>query len=48
MHIILPIRAAIVSNYKRIIKEYKNQVDIIRIAGEYLKPEFEADKVNND
>lgn len=28
--------------------EYKNQVDIIRIAGEYLKPEFEADKVNND
>lgn len=31
-------RAAIVSNYKKIVKEYENQVDIMRIAVEHLEP----------
>ena len=41
-------RAAIISNYKKILKEYKNQVDIMRIATEYLTPSFIPENVNND
>lgn len=39
-------RAAIVSNYKKIVKEYKNQVDVMRIATEYLTPSFIPENVN--
>lgn len=41
-------RAAIISNYKKIIKEYKTQTDIMRIAVEHLKPGFKPEEVNND
>lgn len=41
-------RAAIVSNYKKIVREYKNQVDVMRIAVEYLNPNFKSEKVSND
>lgn len=41
-------RSAIVSNYKKIVKEYKNQVDIMRIAVEHLEPDFKPKEVNND
>lgn len=41
-------RAAIVSNYKKIVKEYQNQVDIIRIAVEHLDPNLVPGDVNND
>lgn len=41
-------RAAIVNNYKKIIKQYKNQIDIMKIAVEYLEPSLNPEKVNND
>lgn len=41
-------RAAIVSNYRKIVKEYKNQVDIMRIAVEHLEPNSIPENVNND
>ncbi len=41
-------RAAIVSNYKKIVKEYKNQVDIMRMAIKYLEPNCGTKDVNND
>jgi len=41
-------RAAIISNYKKIVKEYENQVDIMRMAVEHLEPDFNPKKVNND
>ena len=41
-------RAAIVNNFKRIVKQYKNQVDIMRIAVEHLKPNFVPEEVSND
>lgn len=41
-------RAAIVSNYKKIVKEYKNQVDIMRIAVEHLESNYKPEEVNND
>ncbi len=41
-------RAAIVSNYKKVVKEYKNQADIMRIAVEHLEPDFKPEEVNND
>lgn len=41
-------RAAIVSNYKKIVKEYKNQVDIMRIAVEHLDPSSVSENVSND
>ena len=41
-------RAAIVSNYRKIVKEYKNQVDIMRIAVEHLEPNYIPENVNND
>lgn len=40
-------RAAIVSNYKKIVKEYKNQVDIMRIAVEHLEPNSISKDVSN-
>ena len=41
-------RAAIVSNYKKIVKEYENQVDIMRIAIEHLEPNSGSEDVYND
>lgn len=41
-------RAAIVSNFKRIVKEYKNQVDIMRLAVEHLEPNSVSEDVDND
>ena len=41
-------RAAIVSHYKKIVKEYKNQVDIMRMAVKHLNPDFKPKEVNND
>lgn len=41
-------RAAIVSNYKKIVKEYKNQVDVMRLAVEHLNPNAEPEKVSDD
>lgn len=41
-------RAAIVSNYKKIVKEYKNQVDIMRIAVEHLNSNAQPIEVQND
>ena len=41
-------RAAIVSNYRKIVKEYKNQVDIMRLAVEHLTPNAEPEKVSDD
>lgn len=41
-------RAAIVSNYKKIVKEYKTQVDIIRIAVKHLEPNFKLEEINDD
>lgn len=41
-------RAAIVNNYKKIIKEYKNQMDIVQLALEHLKPNFNGEEVSDD
>lgn len=41
-------RAAIISNYKKILKEYKNQVDIMRIAVEHLDPNSIFKDVSDD
>lgn len=41
-------RAAIVSNYKKIVKQYKNQVDIMRIAVEHLEPNYVSKDVSDD
>lgn len=41
-------RAAIVSNYRKIVKEYKNQVDVMRLAVEHLNPNAEPEKVSDD
>lgn len=41
-------RLAIVNNYKKIVKEYRNQVDIMRIAVEHLEPNSVSGDVNND
>lgn len=41
-------RAAIVSNYKKIVKEYTNQVGIMRIAVEHLEPNSVSKDVSND
>lgn len=41
-------RAAIVSNYKKIIKEYKNQVDIVKIAIKDLSSNAQPNKVKDD
>lgn len=41
-------RAAIVCNYKKIIKEYKNQVNIIGTAIEYLNPNAKPERVQDD
>ena len=41
-------RAAIVSNYKKIINEYKNQVDIMSIAVEYLDETAKPNDVKDD
>ena len=40
-------RAAIVSNYRKIVKEYKNQVDIMRIAVEHLEPNYIPENVKD-
>lgn len=41
-------RAAIINNYKRIIKEYRSQMDILQIALVDLKPDSKPDEVKND
>lgn len=41
-------RAAIVSNYKQIIREYKNQYDVVKLALEHLKPDFNKEAVSDD
>lgn len=41
-------RAAIISNYKKFVKEYKNQIDVIKMAVEHLNSNSEAGKVNDD
>lgn len=41
-------RAAIISNYKKFVKEYKNQIDVMKVAIEHLNPDAEAEKVNDD
>ncbi len=41
-------RGAIVSNYKKIIKQYKNQKDIISLATEYLTPKAKPESISDD
>lgn len=41
-------RAAIISNYKKIIREYKNQCDVVTLALEHLNPNFDKDAVSDD
>jgi len=41
-------RAAIVSNYKKIVKQYNNQVDIIKVAVEHLNFNINPIEVQND
>ncbi len=41
-------RAAIVNNYKKIVKEYKNQVDIVQMAVEHLTPDCRPECVSDD
>lgn len=41
-------RAAIVSNYRKIVKEYKNQVDVIQTAINHLDKTARPNDVNND
>ena len=41
-------RAAIISSYKKTIREYVNQADIARIAVENLKPDAKPEKVNDN
>ena len=41
-------RAAIVNNFRKNVKEYKNQVDIMRIAVEHLEANFVSGDVHND
>lgn len=41
-------RAAIVNYYKKIVKEYKNQIDIVQLAVHHLKPDFDVEGVNDD
>lgn len=41
-------RAAIVSNYKKIVKQYNNQVDIMRVAVEHLNSNAKPIEVQND
>ena len=41
-------RAAFVNNYKKIVKEYGNQCDIIQKAIEHLNPDAKIEDVNDD
>lgn len=41
-------RAVIISNYKKIIREYKNQCDIVNLALEHLAPDFNKDAVSDE
>ncbi len=41
-------RSAIISNYKKFVKEYKNQMDVMKVALEHLNPNSEPEKVNDD
>lgn len=41
-------RAAIVSNYKKIVNEYKNEVDVMQMAVKHLNSNAEPEKVNDD
>lgn len=41
-------RAAIVNNYKKIIKQFKTQVDIIQIAVQHLSPDAKPNEVTSD
>lgn len=41
-------RAAIVNNYKKVIREYKNQMDIVQMAIEHLNPDCRPEYISND
>ena len=41
-------RAAIINNYKKIVKEYRNQIDIIKIASEHLNSDAKPEMVSDD
>lgn len=41
-------RAAIVSNFKKIVKEYGNQIEAMRIAAEHLNIDARPEEVNDD
>ncbi len=41
-------RAVVINNYKRIIKEYSSQIDIVQIALENLKSDSKPEEVKND
>lgn len=41
-------KGAIILNYKKLIKEYMNQTDILKIALENLKDRAEPDKIEED
>lgn len=41
-------RAAIVNNYKKVVTEYKNQIDIVRIAINHLGEHTNTDDVSDD
>lgn len=41
-------RAVFINNYNKIVKEYRNQMDIMRIASQYLKLDCKPEKVSND
>lgn len=41
-------RGAIVNNYKKIVKQYKNQKDIISLAAEYLNSEARPESISDD
>lgn len=41
-------RAAIISNYKRIVKEYKNQLDIMQLAVDHLSPDSKPEEISDD
>lgn len=41
-------RAAIVSNYKKYVKEYANQMDVLQMALEHLNPDAKPEEVNDD
>ncbi len=41
-------RAAIISNFKKIVKEYGNQIEVMKIAAEHLNMDARPEEVNDD